>query len=275
MRDDDDEMAKFRDEMGKYLRTIREQAWLDRVDQIRREPERVGFVMSGGLADAPPLAPARDRGKWFQTFSGRAFYPTDPDPSEVFIVDIAHALSNICRFGGHAREFYSVAQHCLAVSLVLAPPKELDLLAGATSPAGQKAYESLIRIGLSGLLHDAAEAYIGDMVSPIKSAFLLSGYRQIESAVEDAIAKRFDLSRYDFAQPGVETADRRMLFTERRHLRDEPRSPEMKWDDVEKYPPYDDVVIRPQPAGATKEAYLERFGELWQRRKGQPWSEDP
>lgn len=46
------------------------------------------------------------RGDWFQTFLGEMFYPGDPRPEEVFIHDIAHALSNVCRFAGHCRDFY-------------------------------------------------------------------------------------------------------------------------------------------------------------------------
>ena len=218
------------------------------------------------------LAP--DRGNWFQTASGRAFYPMDPRADEVFISDIAHALANICRFGGHAREFYSVGQHCLLVSFALAPPKEMDQLAAATSTIGVKAYRGLLAHGLLGLLHDAAEAYIGDMVSPVKHSPQLVGFRQVEDKIEKVIGLRFGLNHQSFSWGPVKDADRRMLFTEKRDLRGEGNvPPSLKWEDAEKYPPFEDVKIRPMPAGVAREAYLERFGDLWQRLHGEAWSE--
>lgn len=87
------------------------------------------------------------RGGWMQTYTGKAFYPLDPRPDEVCIDDIAHALSQIPRFGGHARRHYSVAQHSWHMSCLFGNP----LLA----------YQAL--------LHDAQEAYLGDIVQPLKS----------------------------------------------------------------------------------------------------------
>jgi hypothetical protein len=53
---------------------------------------------------------------WIQTYTGKAFEPLNPDASLICIEDIAHALSNICRYTGHVRQFYSVAQHSVLVS---------------------------------------------------------------------------------------------------------------------------------------------------------------
>ncbi len=80
---------------------------------------------------------------WIQTFTGKIVYPFSPDYGQINIVDIAHALSMKCRFNGHSQFFYSVAQHCVEVSKISKNP-------------------------LLGLLHDAAEAYIGDIAAPIK-----------------------------------------------------------------------------------------------------------
>src|ERR1700677_3623058 len=59
------------------------------------------------------------RGPWIQTCTGRAFYPSDPRPEYIDINDVAHALSMQCRFTGHVKKFYSVAEHSLRVSWLI------------------------------------------------------------------------------------------------------------------------------------------------------------
>ena len=108
------------------------------------------------------------RGDWMQTASGIAFWPIDPRPEDVRIYDIAHSLSNMCRYGGHCTSFYSVAQHSVLVSRAL--PPELKMW---------------------GLLHDASEAYVVDVPRPLKP--FLTGYREAEDSVMAAIADAFDL----------------------------------------------------------------------------------
>ena len=78
------------------------------------------------------------------TASGLGFDPEDPKPEAIVIEDIAHALSNICRFGGHTGSFYSVAQHSVLVSL-----------------------HTNAKFARAGLMHDASEAYIGDIIRPV------------------------------------------------------------------------------------------------------------
>jgi len=90
---------------------------------------------------------------WMQTDSGQRMFPLAPDESAVRLRDIATALANKCRFGGMVRRFYSVAEHCIRVSLVLE--------AAGASP------EAVIW----GLMHDAAEAYMPDFVAPCKGEF--------------------------------------------------------------------------------------------------------
>lgn len=107
-------------------------------------------------------------GDWIQTFTGRQFWPMDPRPEEVHGADIARALSKQCRFNGHCREFYSVAQHSYLVSCHVTQEN-----------------------ALWGLLHDASEAYLGDIPSPIKKN--LPGVAEIEERLLMAVAERFDL----------------------------------------------------------------------------------
>ncbi len=87
------------------------------------------------------------KGDYIATYTGKQFYPLDPRPEDVCLEDIAHSLSNLCRFTGHTDtdRFYSVAQHSVICSTIVAP--EAALLA---------------------LLHDAAEAYLGDISRPLK-----------------------------------------------------------------------------------------------------------
>lgn len=141
-------------------------------------------------------------GDWMQTASGRRFYPLDPRPEEVHLEDIAAALSRLCRFGGHCRAFYSIAQHSVLVSLACAPED-----------------------ALAGLLHDAAEAYVGDMIRPLKRHPNLRAYCNIEEEIRAAIWWRFRLGRAGapwedrFALPAsVKHADEVLLATEARDL---------------------------------------------------------
>lgn len=114
-------------------------------------------------------SPPRRYGDWMQTSSGRQFWPLDPRPEEIHIEDIAHALGMLCRYGGQCLRFYSVAEHCV--------------LMARAAPAEYK---------LAALLHDASEAYLSDVIRPIKPH--LSNYLEIEARLERAIAERFGLT---------------------------------------------------------------------------------
>ena len=122
---------------------------------------------------------------WIQTYSGIAFFPMEPDPELILLPDIAHALSNQCRFSGHVRKFYSVAQHCVEVAnlLKVQPP----------------------HIQLAGLLHDASEAYLVDLPKPLKRK--MPDYVTVEKGMMEAISKRFGLSFVTFDSPPVHDAD--------------------------------------------------------------------
>lgn len=148
-------------------------------------PARCG--VSGEAAEIG-LAQSWSRGDWMQLFSGRRFFPMDPRPEEIEPVDIAHALSLICRYGGHAQRFYSVAEHCVLLSRWVAPEH-----------------------ALWALLHDASEAYVGDMVRPLKRQ--LPDYEAAEGRVIEAVAARFGLTCP--MPPEVKDADNRILLDER------------------------------------------------------------
>jgi hypothetical protein len=149
-----------------------------------------------------------NRGHWMQTRSGRKFYPEDPRPEDIDIEDIAHALSLVNRFGGHTPEPYSVAQHSVLVA------NEVERRSQSPHPmlpAG--GWRPLI---LWGLLHDASEAYLGDIVWPLKQASLMQGYKVLEANVMTAIVERFALLREEPAI--VKACDLTLLATEKRDV---------------------------------------------------------
>lgn len=107
-----------------------------------------------------------------RTFTRKLVNPLAMRPEDIDIVDIAHHLSNECRYSGACPEFYSVSQHSYLVSLAQSGGPELQLAA---------------------LLHDAAEAYLKDLASPVKHSPLLQGYCEVEEALMRTIFETFGL----------------------------------------------------------------------------------
>lgn len=127
---------------------------------------------------------------WVQTYTGRAFWPLNPSPDDVDIIDIAHALSLKCRYSGHCDRFYSVAEHSVLVSRIVP--------------------------SLEALLHDAGEAYspFGDIPRPIKHH--VPWARPIDDAIDAAIAEHFGL---EWPWPtAVKVADAMILADEKAAL---------------------------------------------------------
>lgn len=110
---------------------------------------------------------------WIETVSGRKFHFLDPDPSEFDAGDVAHALGMQCRFNGHTRRFYSVAEHCVLM----------------TEWARHNRPDSTARELLTVLHHDDAEAYISDLPRPVKSCF--PDYRAAEGVIDHKAALAF------------------------------------------------------------------------------------
>lgn len=130
---------------------------------------------------------------WIQTYTGLQFSLTDPQPDDVNIKDIARALSNICRFTGHVRQFYSVAQH--------------SVLASEHVPLEDQ---------LAALLHDAHEAYIGDMSRPLKKVGDHAVFKSCEQRIEAAIKEQFGIK--NMKPQSVADVDLKLLVTEARDL---------------------------------------------------------
>jgi 5'-deoxynucleotidase YfbR-like HD superfamily hydrolase len=117
----------------------------------------------------------------FNTSTGRTIDFLNPSEDQIDIEDIATALSRICRFGGHCSVFYTVAQHSLLVMKLV----ELSLADGKT--------RTNAKLNLEALLHDASEAYLGDMISPLKH-IVGASYRTLEHNFETVIAQKFGIS---------------------------------------------------------------------------------
>lgn len=178
----------------------------------------------------PPLGRKR-RGEFIRTFRGAEFWPLDPLPEEIHILDVAHALSNLCRFGGHCRQFYSVAQHSVLVSLSCKPED-----------------------AAWGLMHDAAEAYLVDLPRPIKRDSSMRHYRELEERILYAVKDAFGLPTHALPASVVE-ADNRLLATEMRDL--------TRCSLAGEAPPFGfriDETLAPQVA---KAAFLDRFRQLF------------
>lgn len=135
---------------------------------------------------------------WILTRTGKHFDLMDPQPDMIDIRDIAHALGNLCRFNGHCSRFHSVAEHSVAVAELLPPELKLE-----------------------GLLHDAAEAYVGDCVHPLKQ--ILHAYQRIEFRVDAAVRAHFGLP-YRMSRE-VKQADLRVLAEERAKIMPDDSAP--------------------------------------------------
>lgn len=131
------------------------------------------------------------------TNTGRIFDHSSPHPSMVDIEDIADGLSKACRWNGGVRGFYSIAQHSVLPIVHKLIPEEF-----------YAAY----------LLHDAAEAYIKDMIRPVRRG-LIEGYEELDEVHTEAIFKRFGIDITLWKHPVVVDADNRMLKTEQLQLR--------------------------------------------------------
>jgi len=190
------------------------------VDQQNSHRQTEGIV-------TPKIIPS------IQSRSGRYINFVAPDPNVFCIHDIAHALSHTCRFGGHTREFYSVAQHSVLVSYLV--PEDDQFAA---------------------LMHDSAEAYVGDVPTPLK--LLLPEYKAIEKRIEACLFDRFGL--YGGMPLSVKRADLTMLATEQRDLM-QAKNNDSEWSAIADVPmaPF---RIKPQLPEQARKSFLDRFNQL-------------
>jgi uncharacterized protein len=178
---------------------------------------------------------------WVQTYTGKAFSLTDIKVEQIDILDIAHSLSNQCRYNGHCQRFYSVAEHCIEMSWM----DKIDPLVG--------------------LLHDAAEAYVGDIVSPLKrilkGGFQPSSLKLIEDSLNRKIEKKFGLPWNIIDSNQVNYADRILCATEKRDILG---LCEKEWE-IELPPPLEKRIVPVLIPPLIELNFLDRFRKLTEK----------
>lgn len=174
--------------------------------------------------------------------SGNYFDYEDPWSCEFTIEDIATGLSKICRYNGHCKGFYSVAEHSVYVSMIVPP-----------------AY------AFQALMHDAPEAFVGDMAGPLKQ--LLPDYKYYEKMAEDAVLSRFGIQGN--LHPEVKKADLIMLLTEQKQLM---RRPDDVWPCTAGLEPADITIVGMMPTEA-EAFFLARYHHLLENSNDLIYSE--
>ena len=135
---------------------------------------------------------------WVETYTGRQFHVLDPKPEMVTIIDIAHALSNQCRYSGHTKTFYSTAQHCCLLT---------DYATGVLKASALDCLQILI--------HDAAEAFLVDMPRPIKQH--MPAFREMDYAVQKVVRTWLGFDDIPFP-PWQDEIDSLIIHDERTQL---------------------------------------------------------
>ncbi len=180
-------------------------------------------------------------GFFLQTRSGHAFYPKEGKISAIVIEDIAHALSNLCRYNGHCRKFYSVAEHSVLVSRIIRKMWPDD-------------HEAI----WAGLLHDATEAYVGDVTTPLKVT--MPRFMELEDSIAVAIADKFKVKWDKRTGDRVKVADMTALSTEARKL-----FPDVsKWSAIGSYEPTPELIEKGFPLSpeAAKKLFIKEFKKI-------------
>lgn len=232
------EARRFRQAIARVCRQLEQETHVVLSDLLRISLEALESQYADLQAELFLYQQEHDkgrRGEWLPTWSGRRFWLLDPRPQDIVIEDIAQGLSRTSRYYGATRGDvgYTVAQHSVLASHLGAPEHRLALL-----------------------LHDASEAYVGDVISPLKK-LLGQTYRDIEDRIMVAVASRFNFSwGADEVQQAVQLADEVLLATEVRDL----LPLQFVTQDVEEPPlPF---TIEPWSQERAKEEFLCRFWDL-------------
>lgn len=165
---------------------------------------------------------------WMETFTGKRVNPLCLKEDDVCIIDIAHSLSLTCRYSGHCKLFYSVAEHSVRVSRIV----------------GEE-------LALAALLHDAAEAYFGDVIRPLK--FKFPDMVEAEKNALYVIFERYGIMLYTTEVRAIKEADNILIATEARDL----MSHGELWDNLPE--PLPDKVLPYKTPKIAEESFLYSF----------------
>lgn len=182
----------------------------------------------------------REAREWIQTFTGQQVWPLRDDPGPTTIADIGRGLAYQGRFRGQSRFYYSIAQHSVLISRIVSPANRMW-----------------------GLLHDATEAFLGDISGPLKHRFMLDlpnhqhpvPFCEVEDRLMAVIARRFHLTG-ERVPDEVKVADKAMLAAERDQIMSLPPS---HWGVTVMPAP---VTIEPMGPEEALRAFMNRFTEL-------------
>lgn len=170
------------------------------------------------------------------TYTGKRVKLFDPDPDDVCIEDLAHHLSNICRFTGASRWHYSVAQHSYYVALLSKNKKK-------------------------GWAHDSPEAFLNDMSAPLKHSLSMAEYRELEDLHYNAICERLGIDNEP--DPSVKIADGRVFFAEVRTLMSRPEEFGFFYPEAREYKHVSEFVAKWHPEQAEYH-FLDMYRWLWE-----------
>lgn len=176
-----------------------------------------------------------DEKVWTWGYSGKHVHTLAPTTADIELVDIARGLATQCRYSGHTTKPYTVAEHSVIVSLMVDP-----------------------RFAREALLHDAAEAYIGDLVRPLKYRDCMKAFRDAEARLEAAIFARFEVVPTVESRAAVKAIDDRILVDEvSQVIRGGDTAP------VARYGPPLGVKIECLSWQKAEHAFLRRFREVF------------
>lgn len=227
-------MGDYNEERRQAASMVRESGYVDPGSGLR-EAFQTMAKYAEEEAKKPFQVPSQTkrRGDWMETYTGKKVWPLDVRDEDVDIKDIARSLSMQCRYNGHVKFFYSVAAHCC-------------IMADHAFKIGGAGY------AFAALLHDASEAYITDVVRPLKP--FLQGYKEHELMVDFTIARVYGLA---FPMPAwLKELDNRILLDERAVLMD--KAQKNHWQLLDGLKPLGIAIPNWGPERAEDE-FLDRF----------------